>query len=119
LSWLLDNPLRRLFLSPHDLVERLALSEISRVLELGPGLGYFSAALAKQVHRGELLLLDIQPEMLEKARRKLESMGCRNAHYTADANTELSYADGRFDVALLVSVLGEVSDNGTQTPPPA
>lgn len=113
MSWLLDNPLRRLFLSPHDLVERLALSETSRVLELGPGPGYFSAALAKQVHRGELVLLDIQPEMLEKARRKLESMGCRNAHYTADANTELPYADGRFDVALLVSVLGEVSDNGT------
>lgn len=83
LSWLLDNPLRRLFLSPHDLADHLALSETSRVLELGPGPGYFSAALAKRVPRGELALLDIQPQMLEKAKRKLESMGFRNVRSCA------------------------------------
>jgi len=110
-SWLLDNPLRRLLLSPHDLADHLALSETSRVLELGPGSGYFSAALAKRVPRGELALLDIQPQMLEKAKRKLESMGFRNVTYTsADASVEFPYPDGHFDVALLVSVLGEVSD---------
>ena len=111
LSWLLDNPVRRLFLSPRVLVDRLALSETSRVLELGPGPGYFSAALAKGVQRGKLVLLDLQPEMLKKARRKLESMDCRNACYVAaDASAEFPYADGCFDVALLVSVLGEVPD---------
>lgn len=111
LSWLLDNPLRRLLLSPEELAERLGLSETSRVLEVGPGSGYFSAALAKRVPRGELTLLDLQPAMIVKARRKLESMGIQNVRYTtADASGELPYPNGYFDVALLVSVLGEVPD---------
>ena len=111
LSWLLDNPLRRFLLSPDDLAGRLGLSESSRVLEVGPGSGYFSAALATRIPRGELALLDLQPEMLAKARRKLESMGFHNVRYTrADASGEFPYPDGHFDVAVLVSVLGEISD---------
>lgn len=50
-SWLIDNPLRRLVLSPETLAKRLPLSDSSRILELGPGSGYFSAALAARVPR--------------------------------------------------------------------
>lgn len=111
LSWLLDNPLRRLIVSPNKLVDRLPFSDSSRVLELGPGPGYFSVALAARLGNGWLELCDLQPEMLAKAKRKLERHGYHNVGYTvADANAELPFPDCNFDVALMCSVLGEVSD---------
>jgi ubiquinone/menaquinone biosynthesis C-methylase UbiE len=111
LSWLIDNPLRRLILTPQTLVARLPLVESSRVLEVGPGSGYFSTALASRVPQGRLELLDLQPEMLAKARRKLEDRGLSNVGYTAaDARTRVPFPDQFFDVAVLVAVLGEIPD---------
>lgn len=43
LSWLIDNPLRRLFVSPAELADRLPVHRGSQMLEIGPGSGYFSA----------------------------------------------------------------------------
>jgi SAM-dependent methyltransferase len=111
LSWLIDNPFRRLILSPETLVGRLRLSSASRVLELGAGSGYFTAVLARQVPDGQVDVVDLQPEMLAKARRKLDGQGVNNVVYSqADAGARLGFPDGVFDVALLVAVLGEVSN---------
>ena len=111
LSWLIDNPLRRLIVSPDSVADRLALSNSSRVLELGPGSGYFSVALASRVRNGSLDLFDLQPEMLGKAKQKLDRHGLHNVRYTAgSANQELPFSDCSFDVALLCSVFGEVAN---------
>ena len=110
-SWLIDNPLRRLVLAPETLAKRLPLSDTSRILELGPGSGYFSAALAAQVPHGRLELFDLQPEMLAKAERKLQARGFKNVGYTTgNAGEGLPFPDDDFDVAFLSSVLGEVPD---------
>ena len=70
-----------------------------------------SAALAKRIPRGELVLLDVQPKMLDKAKHKLNSMGFQNVRYLpADVSDGLPYADGYFDLVLLVCVLGEIPD---------
>ncbi len=112
-SWLIDNPLRRLVLSPETLAKRLPLSDSSRILELGPGSGYCSAALAVRVPQGRLELFDLQPEMLAKAERKLRAGGHHNIGYTTgNAGENLPFPDGHFDVAFLSSVLGEVPDQG-------
>lgn len=109
LSWLIDNPLRRLLLSPAKLADRLPLTESSDVLEVGPGSGYFSAELARRVPQGWLELLDLQPEMLAKAKQKLQARGHLNVGYTThDASEQLPFPDESFDVAVLVAVLGEV-----------
>lgn len=63
LSWRIDNPFRRLFLTPAVFADRLSLSESSRVLEVGPGPGCFSAELAERISRGHLELLDLQPQV--------------------------------------------------------
>ena len=110
-SWLIDNAARRLIISPGTIANRLSLSPSSRVLEIGPGSGFFSSELSKRLPNGLLALLDLQPEMLAKARRKLAG-----AHFTrivyaaADAGSNLPFADAQFDRVLLVSVLGEITD---------
>jgi arsenite methyltransferase len=111
LSWLINNPLRRLVVSPETFARRLSLSDSSRILELGPGSGYFSAALAERIPQGRLELFDLQPEMLAKAERRLKSRGFLNVGYTVgDAGKDLPFPDRHFDVIVLACVFGEIPD---------
>ncbi len=108
LSFLLDNPLRSLLISPETLVERLSLRPDARVLELGAGPGFFSVALARQIPLGRLEVIDLQPEMLAKARRRLGRARLTNVGLTRAEAGALPFPEASFDVALLVAVLGEV-----------
>ncbi len=102
------NPIRRLVLSPRGLVRRLALVPDASVLELGPGPGYFSAAVARAVPQGRLVLVDVQPEMLEMARERLEARGLHHVEYRVGSAGALPLASQSMDVAFLSAVLGEV-----------
>ncbi len=108
-AWLIDNPLRRVLVTPERLADRLPITADSCVLEVGPGSGYFSVELARRTRSGRLEWLDLQPEMLAKARRKLRRAGMRHVGYTvANASNPLPFPDETFDIAVLVAVLGEV-----------
>jgi len=110
ISFWLDFPLRRLILSPQKLADRLHLKENFKVLEIGPGPGYFSVEVARRIPHGYLELLDIQQEMLEKTRHKIEMTGLRNVDFTQGDAVNLPFDENKFDVVFLVAVLGEVSD---------
>jgi len=110
ISFWLDFPLRRLILSPQKLADRLHLKENFKVLEIGPGPGYFSVEVARRIPHGYLELLDIQQEMLEKNRHKIEMTGLRNVDFTQGDAVNLPFDENKFDVVFLVAVLGEVSD---------
>ena len=103
-------PLRRIVLSPGKLVRRLRLTSESRVLEVGPGPGFFSIDVARAVPQGRLELVDIQLEMLHKARRRLRRAGVQNAGYTRASAVGLPFRSAAFDATFLVAVLGEVPD---------
>ncbi|MEX2208352.1 MAG: class I SAM-dependent methyltransferase [Myxococcota bacterium] len=111
LAFMLTLPLRRLIQSPRTLVGRLHLQPDSRVLEVGPGPGYFSAAAARELPRGRLVLFDLQREMLAKARRRLHRADLANAAFVQGDGARLPFRSGSFDVAFLVAVLGEVPDS--------
>ena len=104
------NPLRALALSPRALVRRLELNPDFTVLELGPGPGYFSPAVARAVPDGKLVLVDVQQEMLDMAKQRLDQKGVTNVEYRCGDALSLPAEDNSFDVAFLVSVLGEVPD---------
>jgi uncharacterized protein len=89
---------------------RLDLQPTDRVLEVGPGPGYFSVAVARAIPDGILVLVDLQPAMLTKAQRRLGRAQVRNAVFQAADARALPCADGSIDVAFLVAVLGEVPD---------
>ncbi len=65
-------PLRNIFLSPEKLIRRLDVKENYKVLEVGPGPGYFSIPVARKLKNGKLYLADIQSEMLEYAKKRFE-----------------------------------------------
>jgi ubiquinone/menaquinone biosynthesis C-methylase UbiE len=106
-SFLLDTPLRDVVLARTELTRRLALGRGMRVLEIGPGSGFYTQALVATDRGARLVCLDLQPAMLHRVRRRL---GARAPHLVCGSASELPFRDGSFDRILLVSVLGEVPD---------
>lgn len=102
------NPLRKFVLSPAKLTSRLSLSQNSNVLELGCGPGYYSADVARNIPDGMLTLVDIQREMLDMAKGRLDSLGVSNILYVQADATALPFENESFDVVYLVAMLGEV-----------
>ncbi|HEX3788821.1 MAG TPA: class I SAM-dependent methyltransferase [Pseudonocardiaceae bacterium] len=110
-AFLLDNPIRRFLTDPKTVIDQLKLTGHEQVLELGPGPGFYSVAIARELTDGRLELFDLQPQMLDKARRKLDRAGCHNVDFrSGEASAALPFADRTFDVAFLAAVIGEVPD---------
>jgi len=65
-----DNPLRRFFQDPDVILEGF-VQPGQTVVDIGCGLGYFSIALARIVGSGgKVIALDVQPQMIKRARRR-------------------------------------------------
>ena len=111
LAFMLDSPVHRALSNPPRVAERLDLTGSEHVLELGPGPGLFSVEIARRLPDGRLEQFDLQPEMLDKARRKLEGAGCHNVGFhSGEASEGLPFGDNTFDRAFLSAVIGEVPD---------
>lgn len=104
--------------APHPFVTRGGLREIlapapgERVLEVGPGTGYYSLDVARWIGPGGTLdVLDIQQEMLDHTVRRARERGIQNIIPRRGDAQELPYPDATFDAAYLNFVLGEIPDN--------
>jgi ubiquinone/menaquinone biosynthesis C-methylase UbiE len=110
-AFILNNPIRRALTKPGRLVDNIGLTGSEHVLEVGPGPGFYSVEIARRLTYGRLDLFDIQPEMLEKARRQLEQAGFRDVGFTTgQASDGFPFPDNTFDTAFLAAVIGEVPD---------
>lgn len=103
-------PGRKLILSPKKLVDQLQPRNDSTILEIGPGPGFFSLEVARSVPDGKLILLDIQQEMLDKARKRLQSNGMKNVEFIKGDGRTFPFPDKHFDIIFMVTVLGEVEE---------
>lgn len=108
MTWVLDLPGRGLIMAPRTVAERLPVAADAHVLEVGPGSGYYSVAAAKRVPDGVLTLVDIQPEMLDKAAQKLRAAGVSNFETVPSDGTGLPFDDDVFDAMFMVTVFGEI-----------
>ena len=82
-----------------------------RVLEIGPGTGYYTLDLAEWVgHEGAVEIFDLQQQMLDHTIRRARERGLWNVNPTQGDAQELPYEDDSFDAAVLVTVLGEIPD---------
>jgi len=102
---------------PRPFVTRSRLREIlspepgERVLEVGPGTGYYSLDAARWLEPdGALEVLDTQQEMLDHAMRRAHALSISNIIPTRGDAQTLLYPDGHFDAAYLVATLGEIPD---------
>jgi ubiquinone/menaquinone biosynthesis C-methylase UbiE len=111
MSFILELPARRLLITPSQLADRLHLAPSSKVLEVGCGGGVFSVEVVRRLPRGHLELFDLQQEMLDKARQKIEAAGLAAlVGCTQGDARKLELPTTGFDVAFLVAVLGEIPE---------
>ena len=105
---------------PHPLITRARLREIlepqlgERILEIGPGTGYYTMPLAGWIGpAGRLDILDVQQAMLDNTMRRAHKRGVENIAPTRADAQQLPYADETFDAVVLVTCLGEIPDQDT------
>ena len=103
--------------APHPFITRDRLREVlapqpgERVLEVGPGTGYYSLDMATWLlPAGRLDVVDLQQEMLDHTLRHAGERGLSNVVPARGDARQLPYADGTFDAAFLTAVLGEIPD---------
>jgi ubiquinone/menaquinone biosynthesis C-methylase UbiE len=103
--------------APHPLITRPRLREAlapapgQRLLEVGPGTGYYALEVASWIAPdGWLDVFDLQQEMLDHTLRRARERGIDNVAPTQGDARELPYEDATFDAAYLVTVLGEIPD---------
>ncbi len=108
--WLL-NPVRHLIFPAGRLVRRLHVRPTDRVLEVGPGPGYFSPAVARRLREGKLVLFDIQQGMLDLARARLLKRGLTNFECHFGGAESLPFDSASFDLVFMVTVLGEIGED--------
>ena len=103
--------------APHPFITRARLREIleprggERLLEVGPGTGYYSLPVAGWLSPGGSLdVVDVQAEMLDHTLRRAREAGIGNITPAQADARELPFADDTFDGAYLVTVLGEIPD---------
>ncbi len=102
---------------PHPFITRARLRDVlaprpgERVLEVGPGAGYYALPVARWLEPGGTLdVLDVQRKMLDYVVRRAAEDGITNVVPTQADARALPYPDASFDGAYLTLVLGEVPD---------
>lgn len=112
LAWLveLENPFAKNY-NASSIVEHLDLKPGMRVLDAGCGPGRVAIPLAKAVSpTGEVVAIDLQPQMLRRAMDKAEASGLTNINFLELPIGAGKLGEAQYDRVLLVTVLGEIPD---------
>jgi ubiquinone/menaquinone biosynthesis C-methylase UbiE len=102
---------------PHPVITRDRLRRVldpqpgERILEIGPGTGYYTLDMAEWVGpEGAVEIFDIQQEFLDHTMQRAEQSGVSNVVPTQGDATDQPYEDDSVDAVVLTAVLGEIPD---------
>jgi ubiquinone/menaquinone biosynthesis C-methylase UbiE len=115
IGYFLLSPLRRTLQNP-DRILAPYVREGMTVLEIGPGMGFFSLPLARLVGKsGRIICVDVQERMLDKLKKRAQKSGLLDritAILTEGNSLHIEKYEDQVDFALAFSVLHEVPDQG-------
>jgi ubiquinone/menaquinone biosynthesis C-methylase UbiE len=108
---LLENPYFEAVAGAKTVLERAGIRPGMRVLDAGCGPGRVTVPASALVGpSGRVVAVDIQRGMLEKLRDRVETKGLANVELVLTGLGDGKLPAEMFDVALLVTVLGEIPD---------
>jgi 2-polyprenyl-3-methyl-5-hydroxy-6-metoxy-1,4-benzoquinol methylase len=103
-----DNFLRKLFHNPEKILRPYILKG-STVLDIGPGMGYFSIPLARMVgETGKVIAADVQPEMLRALWMRAKKAGVEHQMITHLCKTDSLGLNTQVDFVLAFWMVHEV-----------
>ncbi|MBI4810264.1 MAG: class I SAM-dependent methyltransferase [Ignavibacteriales bacterium] len=113
IGYLLVSPLRRLFYKPELIVAPFA-KEGMTVLEVGPGMGFFTLPMARFVGAdGKIICIDVQEKMIKSLMRRAAGAGLSDriiTRITSGNSLHVEDFTNCVDFALLFAVVHEVSN---------
>lgn len=110
-AWALESPFYSRVTGTEITLQRMGLQPGQRVLEIGPGPGRLLIPAARRVlPNGEVVGIDIQPGMVERLRARAHRAGVTNLQAVLGDATQPIVPPASFDIAFLVTTLGEIPD---------
>jgi ubiquinone/menaquinone biosynthesis C-methylase UbiE len=109
---IIDNPFRRRFIQrPEVVAERMQLKPGMIVLEIGPGKGNYTKAVAERIlPRGKVYAIDIQESVIERLKKRIKREGITNIIPKIENAYNLSFADESVDRVLAIACLPEIPE---------
>jgi len=110
----LEDPERLKWLPPAEVLAQLRIAAGMKVADIGAGTGYFAIPMARAVGAsGQVLAIDLQPEMLDLLREKLNGPETpRNIALRQGAAAQIPLPDASVDVAFYANIWHELDDHG-------
>jgi precorrin-6B methylase 2 len=92
---------------PQKLIDALNLSPVDTVAEIGAGTGYISFQIASRVPKGQVLAVDIQPEMIEILKTRAQSKNVSNVKAILSTEQNPNLPPNSIDLAIMVDAYHE------------
>jgi SAM-dependent methyltransferase len=114
-SWtisVIDNPVRRRFFQrPEVLAERMSLAPGMTVVEIGPGKGTYTVAMARRVlPKGKVYAVDIQESVIEGLKTRIVRERTRNIFPRIADAYHLSFQNESVDRVVAITCLPEIPE---------
>lgn len=111
-GYLLISPIRRWLQNPEKILAPY-ISEGMTVLDIGPGMGFFTLPAARMVGEGgKVIAVDIQEKMLSTLRKRAEKAGLADRIVTKVCQPDSLGVTEPIDLCLAINVVHEVPDPG-------
>jgi len=111
MTLIMDNPVRRrLIQSPDAVAERMGLEPGMTVVEVGPGKGSYTFAVARRIAPGTIYACDIQPAVVKRLKVRATRLGIANVDARVEDAYGFSFGDGSVDRVLMIACLPEIPD---------
>ena len=115
LGYLLASPIRKLWQDPAKILSPY-VHEGLRVLEPGPGMGFFTLELASMVGaNGRVYVIDLQPKMIDTLKRRAAKAGLADridARVAARESMGIDDLKDSIDFVLAFAMVHEMPDAG-------
>lgn len=113
IGYILVNPLRKLLENPKKLLAPY-IQPGMKILEIGPGMGYFTIPMAKITGKtGKVYCIEIQKKMLLKLNKRAKKKGVEDEielHLSVSGSQNIQFLKDQIDFCLLAYVVHEVPD---------
>jgi ubiquinone/menaquinone biosynthesis C-methylase UbiE len=110
-GWALESPLYARITGTEKTLQRIGLMPGKRILEIGPGPGRVLIPAAQRVlPDGEAVGIDIQHGMIERLKKRAKQANITNITAILGDATKPIVPEDSFDIAFLVTTLGEIPD---------
>ena len=107
----LDDPRRREWLPPADVLDALLPLEGKTVADIGAGTGYFTLPMAQLPGAPDVIYaVDIQPEMLSLLQNRLPGDAVEKVRLIEGSATHTTLPDASCDLLLLANIWHELDD---------